>query len=859
MIEGVIYFTLYTLIEYNCIPNLKEKKKLFLSYSEKYSPLCLRLGVDILDTLILFGILTKTEGSPQGLKTPADIDEIWLYNKEQKCKSNSDLHKVNIPYIYFNHDQFTSFMASTSFTKPLLHHNSKPQANVDKIYNQQFNISFEQSSNDIKSSNHSTLIPNDNFKSMLQAANTVKHIVNIKNLTNFYETLGWATASNFDVENTEILNILMVLYDLDFKAILKATPHTSTIRELMMYGLLLQKFPSNFTTELSEKCLQNSTLSFIYHIIYSRKFYLIGLFNDLELFKSFHFFYIPKNIACTGRMFSMPYYITLQGPKITRSFVTFYPTPIITEEQFNVMHHGFTSVIATMPSFSYTDYISHLELGYKNYLQSFLLPQYKEIVFSNFPYAESLNNQLTFMHNKTKKIQDILYLTTLLSANSFSPGVIYEKDATTSGTGLVSLIMQDADLARASNLTGDIYADLYDQFNIAFQLSVTNIKNNLKDFFNQILNMDLDDPLFHKTHEITPSSLTEDNLTNILLFLFCKPSLKVVTKNIEDTDVVNILAFLAKLEGSTVETQSSIIKKKILKHPLCNNDTWLYTKDTRIFLNMLKKQKDSKNNLILNLMSIREYLRFYLICKPIPQEALFIRNLHKSAVMTFTYGAKALSRSRNFINYFNEYYAVRGLDKTINFKHITSYLERFFVYQQALILPTLTAFMEACKKYIIQGISTKKPLEVALPFVTWEFASYDVVIKRINHLTPHKGVSQRTNFNIYLPQNKFNEAQMLIKFPSIFIHGLDATIVHHFYDILRQLNQDFELLGLPPISGFTNHDCYGVNLTYSPYLQLIIAYIYNKLSASNLGNLINVPQDFNKNPIQITNKSFIKH
>lgn len=46
------------------------------------------------------------------------------------------------------------------------------------------------------------------------------------------------------------------------------------------------------------------------------------------------------------------------------------------------------------------------------------------------------------------------------------------------------------------------------------------------------------------------------------------------------------------------------------------------------------------------------------------------------------------------------------------------------------------------------------------------------------------------------------------KFPSIFIHGFDAHIVYYLLDLVRQLNEQFKVYGIPLIYISSTYDCF---------------------------------------------------
>lgn len=65
-----------------------------------------------------------------------------------------------------------------------------------------------------------------------------------------------------------------------------------------------------------------------------QKYYISRFLNDCNIYKNFNYFHIPKKVTSTGRFYSKPNILQLQGDKMARGFVTFQPQPIFTEGQF---------------------------------------------------------------------------------------------------------------------------------------------------------------------------------------------------------------------------------------------------------------------------------------------------------------------------------------------------------------------------------------------------------------------------------------------------------------------------------------------------------------------------------------------
>lgn len=93
-------------------------------------------------------------------------------------------------------------------------------------------------------------------------------------------------------------------------------------------------------------------------------------------------------------------------------------------------------------------------------------------------------------------------------------------------------------------------------------------------------------------------------------------------------------------------------------------------------------------------------------------------------------------------------------------------------------------------------------------------------------------------FLCYIPQGIAHK-DMSIKFPSIFVHGIDAHIVHTLLAMCHKLNTLFIQHHLPPLLISTTHDCFKVCALYSNLLLPLVQYSYN--SINDLEPLLNIP------------------
>jgi hypothetical protein len=62
-----------------------------------------------------------------------------------------------------------------------------------------------------------------------------------------------------------------------------------------------------------------------------------------------------------------------------------------------------------------------------------------------------------------------------------------------------------------------------------------------------------------------------------------------------------------------------------------------------------------------------------------------------------------------------------------------------------------------------------------------------------------------------------DEKQMEVTFPSIFVQGIDAHIVHYLLDKVNEVNTKLRESNLPELLVEMNHDCFGFSLLHAHY------------------------------------------
>jgi hypothetical protein len=151
----------------------------------------------------------------------------------------------------------------------------------------------------------------------------------------------------------------------------------------------------------------------------------------------------------------------------------------------------------------------------------------------------------------------------------------------------------------------------------------------------------------------------------------------------------------------------------------------------------------------------------------------------------------------------------------------------------------MDTFLDLCRNVIV------------FPYLSWNFLIYKRNQKRL-YLNP------KLRPTLQLEEREYNITQMKIKFPSIFIQGIDAQIVYSFIEHAQTFHENSL-----PISIWSNHDCFHIAAEYAMLLDIILQSIYTNLSsdATFIKNLYLNKQEFLRDnpPIICTNPYFIKH
>lgn len=179
----------------------------------------------------------------------------------------------------------------------------------------------------------------------------------------------------------------------------------------------------------------------------------------------------------------------------------------------------------------------------------------------------------------------------------------------------------------------------------------------------------------------------------------------------------------------------------------------------------------------------------------------------------------------NFQLYFKEKAEEEGC-ATINpiLLHLTPIiLNNFFKHYAEIYLQEMDAFLTRCRNFIKDFCNKNKqdvkPIQIVFPFLAWDFIIYNRKKKQLYINETHRPV-------IHLEEKSYNEHEMSVKFPSIFIQGIDAQIVYYFIEHISL----FKEIGIN-IPIWSNHDCFQISAQYAMLLDIILQDIYTNISS----------------------------
>ena len=284
---------------------IKEIETLIIKYS-------LIMGTTIVDWLITNNILIE-----------------FIANKKK--------NRIKIPMVTFYKQLDLDLLAVSSFIKPKIMVNDLPTVYSIK-YNDKLTLKIHLMKHDISKSHSVTLYPEETMSDILDTYSNMPMSIDGKRVEELIDMLTKMVFLPVNPYNDELLNCINTIYELDLKPIRDNNGDNNLFIKVLSFAkdiiILVDK-------DLEEQIQNNIACQQAFNQLRSRKYNLIGVLNDLIIFKQFNKFYIPKYLTSTGRLYSKPFFIQLQGVKLVHGFIHFAKQQItdnIMERVLEILH-----------------------------------------------------------------------------------------------------------------------------------------------------------------------------------------------------------------------------------------------------------------------------------------------------------------------------------------------------------------------------------------------------------------------------------------------------------------------------------------------------------------------------------------
>lgn len=481
-------------------------------------------------------------------------------------------------------------------------------------------------------------------------------------------TLHYENVKDNIKEDKFIHSFLKLFYNIDFEKFFEKYHNADheLCEAIMEFGL---NFHESFDDLLKARCKNNIACENAYNKMSSTKLYMKGLLNDANIYRHFNHFYIPYYVTNTARIYPQTYFLQLQGSKIVRGLLYYKGPSQLTDQHLVTIHKIIEKEIPNFPKPTLHKNLKEYEnqfLGlYNNFLKALLKPSSAHL--SSYPLNGTLKEQLLWLSDNIKKSEDILLLKSLIHArlNNTYTQRLYEKDATSSGLQIISMLIRDPKLAQLTNVTGSSYNDIYD---------------------NLILKI-IDDLNMRKVH-----------VTRFLEHcLNIKSIQEFVTYNDKNTDTVILKSLLTSVNKHVFDTvfEKYILdlkKKNLALYNNLNNFKFELPSDIREIENIYLKDK-----LYKTLFKLREYTQDILLYEKLPPNLLH-RKLVKVIVMALGYSQRDLGRIDTLVEQVQKFFVDNGYSKVPltedEIKHLATYINGQFHKTCLSDLVGVTEFMK---------------------------------------------------------------------------------------------------------------------------------------------------------------------
>lgn len=781
----------------------------------------LSLGAEVIDELIKFNFIS--------------IKNVTSYT--------SNKHKKDISKVFFN-EVITSYItASATYFKPTLMLNQIPKANnyfaTDKLQ-----LVNKLNNNQIKNSYYSYVYPKKELEIIVNYAGEMPMQIETLLFDDFILLLKEQFNKPFDITNDNMLDLLELLYNIDFKTILKNNTNDyvlELLKEILTFAWEIDEdYPIVGLQARAEEFL---TTTYCYNAIKSYKYQLKAFLADANIYKNFRYFYLPKYLTSTGRLYTRSHNISLQSFKFSRAFISFAnQTETITEDNFSKLQEILNLNLNLNLNYTFVEWKTQQKKLTTAFIQSKVKQTFPQEIFEILNTKKlTLFENLILIKPFIKKQTDLLYICNIIryiAADKTIDHLPYEEDATTSGLQMIAAMLNSSSLSKASNMQNVLGIDFYSTYAGIFCTTVEDIQHKLHSFFKSFFDCDVQD-FFSKTIIIKDNS----ELKDIQEYL-----LKTYFPNEFEEDLI---PQLKKLQ--------SLPKIKVFAEKLGSN---IHLKQAQQAWLIPKAQYKLKTHVDHILYQLWYYLQFYKLIYKIPKEFYNNRKFFKRGIMTVPYNAGKTAFEEQMLIYFKKQYALIGAlvfeEKEI--KELIPYIYRFFktTLRNDSNFKDCFEYLALLKNVLNDHFKTHKektqPLRFPYKYLIFDYVIYKNDSTRLIYNSKSVPLTLRPRVNIM--KEIYFEEQMEIKLASLIAQGCDAQIVHVSFLNLININNLLKVNNIPLIYLISNHDCFGSNILYANILKELIRNAYNDLFACRYGEIF-LKQKKVENILRCTGNNFL--
>jgi len=601
------------------------------------------------------------------------------------------------------------------------------------------------------------------------------------------------------------------------------------------------------------------------------KMQLIGLLNDSISYSIFKYFIFTTFIDTRGRAYLSSVTLNIFNNPLAKIFVSLYDPnagELPTKEDLTNITKCFT-FMQPLTELKEAVEMSAKHLMQKNlenimqYILTYLNITREEFydILSDEGYFNNQRELLDFLMTRIKKPKKLFYVHSLIhyeqlryrgkhDKNIFN---YFQKDASSSGLQMLSILFRDPTLAEIANLKGKHNYDIY-----------TKAANNCLDAYKKIKKF-----AEYHTQNLDLDLVLEDSLNNDVKELQTQHNFDASNINNYKFHIISLILYL-KIENSLEITSNYLViviqyfinYNKNFGEPLNYNKgdfikPYLPSSIIKLIDQLIVMDKFKNHKTILEyIFCLRYSIRLVYIVENslnITQDLdsiWFKRELTKKHVMTTLYMSTSYGRKESYLKFLQEHLTLSANNKFIN--EFASFLEKSTsIYLKTVAnLNRIYEFAhEICKDERV-FIENKNFTITLQPRITTDFqVSCSSLRKKRGPQLTIKKVSRQ-----------IDPAKLKSMFMANLAHSMDSDLMHHFTIICLDINNTlFECNSNYRFVFERNHDCFILN--YPVLLTIILIEAYLRLAQQdNISNIKGLSQEIKtKYTNSISCEDFLLH